>query len=157
MKLNLLLLPAVAGLSCVLAPSAKAALTLHYNFESLTDLNVDLTVNNEVAAGTDGTISNPGKVQLIQNNVITVGMTRYQLGKGLRFISADGDNAAAAGHVDTGLTADALGMANGTITNRQYTVMAWVNFGSQAGDNMLVGQLEGAGDAVFHLGSRDAA
>ena len=133
---------------------AEAALTLRYSFENVTDVTTDMVTN--LVPGTDGTIGTPDKVQLIQNTVITVGSSRYLLGKGLRFTSGEGDEVAAAGHVDTGLSPDALGMSNGSSTNRPYTAMAWVNFGSQINDNMVFGQNDGGGN-VLHLGGRGAA
>ena len=131
---------------------AEAALTLRYSFENVNDVTTDMVTN--LVTGTDGTIVMPAKVELVRNTVITVGTSRYLLGKGLRFTSADGDDRANAGHVDTGLTPDAVGMSNGSSTNRPYTAMAWVNFGSQVGDNMVFGQT--TGEAVLHLGGRDA-
>jgi Concanavalin A-like lectin/glucanases superfamily len=131
---------------------SEAALTLHYNFESIVDVTADPVVN--LVPGTDGVITNSGKVQLIENTIVTVGANRYILGKGLRFTSGDGDTLLA-GHVNTGLTPAALGMVNGTTTNRPYTAMAWVNFANQTQDNMVFGQNQADGN-IFHLGSRDA-
>ena len=135
---------------------AEAALTLRYSFENVTDVTVDTVTNLAPGAADVGTIGHPEKVQLIQNTVITVGSSRYLLGKGLRFTSADGDSGADAGHVDTGLTLDAFGMVNGSVTNRPYTAMAWINIGSQTGDNFVFGQPNGFGDNALHLGARDA-
>ena len=132
---------------------AEAALTLRYSFENVNNVTTDMVTN--LVAGTNGTIVNPDKVQLVQNTVITVGTSRYLLGKGLRFTSGEGEENAVPGHVDTGLTPDALGMSNGSSTNRPYTVMAWVNFGSQTADNMVFGQTDGGGN-VLHLGARGA-
>lgn len=147
----------VVLLACLSLPGlheAGAALTLRYDFESITDVNVDPVIN--LVPGTDGTIINSAKVQLVENTVVQVGSSRYLLGKGLRFTSADGDSGSVAGHVDTGLTPEALGMVNGTETNRPYTAMAWINIGSQIDDNMVFGQNEGQGDNVLHLGARGA-
>ncbi len=133
---------------------AEAALTLRYSFENVNDVTTDMVTN--LVPGTDGIIVSPEKVELVQNTVVTVGTSRYLLGKGLRFISGEAEEGAIAGHVDTGLSPEVLGMANGSSTNRPYTAMAWVNFASQTNDNMVFGQTDGGGN-VLHLGARGAA
>ncbi len=134
--------------------SASAALTLRYSFEGINPA-VDPTVTNLGAGATvNGTIVNPEKTELLSGTIVSVGASNYDLGTSLRFISADAEEGGA-GHIDSGLLPEDLGVTNGATWNRDYTMMAWVNFQSTIGDNMIFGQVSG-GDAL-HNGSRNGS
>ncbi len=126
-------------------------LTLHYNFEDLTGISEGDPVTNLGSSGVDGIITNQDKVALTTGHIVTVGATRYLLGKSLDFVSIDAEGASA-GHIDTGSLPEDLGMTNGATWNRDYTAMAWVNFRSTVGDNMVFGQVP---TEALHLGSRN--
>lgn len=137
---------------------ALADLTLYYNFEDLTSVgdeggDIGSEVINLGSTGVPGLIRNPSKVKL--NNgptIVTVDGVQYSLGKVLEFVSGESDTTSA-GHIDTGLPPEELGMTNGPAWNRDYTAMAWVNFRSTTGDNMVFGQT--AASDSLHLGSRN--
>ncbi len=142
-----LALVAAAGLLAGTS-STQAALLLHYDFESIDTVNA-IVPNEAPGATVDGTLVQPGKTTISSGNIIVVGPTKYSLGTTLQFTSADGDNAEAAGHVNTNFAASSLSLGPAL----EYTAMAWVKWGSTSGDNMIFGQPE-AGDAL-HLGSRN--
>lgn len=143
----------VLGITSLVLP-ALGDLTLHYNFESLTDpLNESDPVPNLGSAASEGSLVNVGKLSLNAGPVVVnVASTQYSLGKTLDFNSIDAETTSA-GHVDTLLDPDTLGMVNGPTWNRDYTAMAWVNFRSTTGDNMVFGQT--AAENSLHLGSRN--
>src|SRR5690606_12019662 len=65
-------------------------------------------------------------------------------------LSLDAEKGASATWVDTGISADALGL-HGSV---DYTVMAWINLASTGGDNMVFGQT-GPAEGWFHHGVRE--
>ncbi len=142
----------LAAAGCASISAASGAQTLRYNFESLSDLSMDPVANLAPGATQNGTLVNAGgKLSLQENQEVLVNSVRYLLGKSIAFGNADAEEGSA-GHINTGLNPSGWGMANSNTLNRSYTAMAWVNFGSTAGDNMVFGQLDG--DAL-HLGSRN--
>lgn len=138
------------------ASPTRASLNLHYSFEGVDPTTGTDVPNLAPGATVNGTLTNVEKIVASTGNIITVGPARYTLGTSLRFISGDPENGEA-GHVDTGFLPTDLGVTNENAWNRDYTMMAWVNFGSTTGDNMIFGQLNGASDNVLHNGSRNGS
>lgn len=132
--------------------AAHGEKTLHYTFENVNDVMTD-TVTNLGSVNTNGEFMNPEKLSITNGAVVTVNGTSYLLGKVLNLANADSETSSA-GHVDTGLPPADFGMTTEDgLWTRDYTAMAWVNFGSTTGDNMIFGQLSSQ-DSV-HLGSRN--
>lgn len=149
-----LLLPALTFIAASLQP-VSADLLLKYNFDAITD---GTTVPNTAAGATvNGTLNHPEQTQVLNGETVSVNGTAYLLGKSLKFTPGisdgvgsinDGTDGANAPNVDTGLVMSDLGIT----PTSDYTAMAWVNFGSQSGDNMIFGST--ASGAFLHLGSR---
>ena len=153
-KYPLLTLIVGAGVALGSAPAANAVLQLYYNFETGAATN-GATVDNLVT-GADGTLrfgTSGGSITYNQTGTITgIGSVAGPqiLGRTLTFApAADGNQNLEAPHIDTAFTLSALNITPGTA----YTAMAWVNFGSTTGDNMIFGQ--GFGGNSLHHGSRN--
>ena len=135
------------------AVKSSQAETLYYNFESLSaGPQVAGTVVDNLAAGPDGTLQLPqGSFNIIEDEVFTtpLGGNTVSLGKVAQFVpntdaEADGNN--------PNILTNGSVLSFGITGDSEYTAMAWVNFNSITGDNMIFGQT--AGDAL-HLGSRN--
>ena len=146
------------GLLALIAasPETRAALNIHYSFEGVDPASGTNVPNLAPGATVNGTLTNAEKLSTTSGSIVTVGLARYTLGTSLKFESGEAENGEA-GHVDTGFLPPDLGVTNDNAWNRDYTMMAWVNFGSSTGDNMIFGQLNGATDNVLHHGSRNGA
>ena len=134
--------------------SADAALLVYYNFNSLPSgaVTANIPVPNTGTLGGSGTLSKGTGTG--QANVVASGAGAGS-GKALQFIpAADGDQNGAAPHVSTLNTLASLGIT----PSMAYTVMAWANFASAAGDNMIFGQ-DGSvampGGQSLHHGTRN--
>jgi hypothetical protein len=133
---------------------ANAALTLKYTFNDVVGTTVPntaagATINGTLTAGT----SSGGLAPAIQAGPsVNVGGTLYPLGSVCNFNIAgynDGWTRNQAPFVNTNQAQSLWGISG----NTPYTVMAWVKFESQAGDNMLFGPYDDVN--ALHLGSRD--
>ncbi|MGI9242051.1 MAG: LamG-like jellyroll fold domain-containing protein [Verrucomicrobiales bacterium] len=142
------LFPVLAA-GCLLAsPPARAALLVHYTFDAATagDLADATTITNDGTSGADGTISLSGGVMTIEGP----GPGDAGLGNYLNIQPAsDADEGVTASHISSNTSVMELGLGG----DRDYTMMAWVRFDNQTGDNMVFG---GTSGNVLHLGSRAA-
>lgn len=143
-----------AGLSVGAMDSATAAQLIYYNFDTLPlgQLAANIPVPNSGTLGGNGTLTNGsgGGFASVVGSGAGIGS-----GNAVRFApAADGDANGAAPHIGTMNTLASLGLTSGTA----YTVMAWAQFDSAAGDNMIFGQ-DGAvalpGGESLHLGTRN--
>ncbi len=144
-QLSLVLLSAVCALAMV--PASRAALVIHYTFDgnTLGTLTGGTSIDNVV--GTDGTFTSgtSGGSGTIVASGVAFGGNAMRLTP-----NADGDNLTAAPFILTNFSAVGAGIT-GSVS---YTAMAWVNFSSGAGDNMIFGSTGNiAGDSLHH-GSR---
>jgi hypothetical protein len=157
MKKNTVLLPVALGAALVVLShqSARAQTpVLYYNFESnsLGALSTGAVIDNVV--GADGTFRNGtlgGTGTIFNGGAVTGG----NLGRALQFTPlADGNQNLEAPNINTNFTLSGIGITPSTA----YTAMAWLNFASTAGDNMIFGQ-DGAtalpGGESLHHGSRN--
>jgi hypothetical protein len=144
------------GVSLAVFHSASNAQTplLYYSFEgnSLGALTDNAAIDN-LRPGADGTFhagTLGGSATIFNGGVVSGG----NLGRSLQFSPAgDGNQNLEAPNIDTAFNVAALGITPST----PYTAMAWLNFASTAGDNMIFGQ-NGAvanGGQVLHNGSRN--
>ncbi|RYD35382.1 MAG: hypothetical protein EOP86_08620 [Verrucomicrobiaceae bacterium] len=145
-------IPAFACLAATLHTASSAQL-LKYTFDNITDTDVP---NTAPGATMNGTLSHPDQTQILSGETVAVNGTVYVLGKSLKFTPGvsdgvgainDGADGLNAPNVDTGLVMSEVGITPTT----DYTAMAWVNFSSQTGDNMIFGSSAGT---FLHLGSR---
>ncbi len=142
-----------AGLALTFLTSADAALLVYYNFNSLPAgaVGADVPVANLGTLGGTGTVSRGTGAGLA--NVVASG-AGLGAGNALQLIpAADGDQHAAAPHINTLNTLASLGIT----PSMAYTVMAWANFASATGDNMIFGQdgsLALPGGESLHHGTR---
>ncbi|MES2469062.1 MAG: LamG-like jellyroll fold domain-containing protein [Verrucomicrobiota bacterium] len=141
-----------AGMAFTALSSADAALLVYYNFDGLPSgaVGADVPVANLGTLGGNGTLTKATG----QANVVASG-AGLGSGNALQLIpAADGDQNAAAPHINTLNTLASLGIT----PSMAYTVMVWANFASAAGDNMILGQ-DGAlalpGGESLHLGTRN--
>jgi hypothetical protein len=147
---NLLVPPLAVGaaLAFFSVPS-EAALLLYYNFNDPNLTAVDGAIIDNLVGQTDGVLRTGttagGTISIVDGGTVLGG----NLGRSLSLTpAADGNQGFGAPHIDTNFTLAALGIS----TSAPYTTMAWVNFASVTGDNMIFGQ--GEGD-VLHLGTRN--
>ncbi len=153
MKLHPLVLAMAAAGFAATPQVSRAELLLYYNFESATATN-NSVIDNIIAGKPDGLLrfgAAGGTVAFTLGGTVSGG----NLGRTLQLTpAADGSGNLDAPNIDTAFTALAIGVTAGT----PYTAMAWVNFGSASGDNMIFGQngsVAANGGAVLHLGSRN--
>ena len=143
----------VAGMALTALTSADAALLVYYNFDSLPSgaVGADIPVANLGSVGGNGTVTRGTLTGLA--NVVASGAGAGS-GKALQFTPvADGNQNLEAPHIKTFNTLASLGIT----ASSAYTVMAWANFASAAGDNMIFGQDGGVatGGASLHHGTRN--
>ncbi len=145
-------LPVLTIVAATMQP-ASADLLLKYDFEGAADTTIP---NTAPGAAVNGTLNHADQTQVLSGETVTVNGVAYLLGKVLKFTPGisqgagtinDALNSTDAPHVDSGLLMSNLGVTATT----DYTAMAWVNFGSQTGDNMVFGSSAGT---FLHLGSR---
>ncbi len=149
---------ALSFLGAATSPRALAVETLRYTFEDLTTISDDGAVTNTAPGASQGGLlkNTTNKIALTSGQQVLINGLGYELGKSLKFTSADAENATTGGYVDTGrnpldwMIANASG-ANLQL-NRSYTIMAWVKFDNPNNDNMIIGQL-GINNSI-HLGTR---
>ncbi|MFT5407440.1 MAG: hypothetical protein ACI9NC_000145 [Verrucomicrobiales bacterium] len=122
---------------------SNAALLIHYTFDEtpVGALGDAATIANSGTSGIDGTASITGGSLTITSQTGGNYLSVMPTGDGLEGI--------AAAHISTGSSIGSLGIAG----DQNYTLMAWVRFNNQTGDNMIFGG--NAGD-VLHLGARNA-
>lgn len=142
-----------AGLAFGVSLPAKAALVTYYDFNAqpLGALAEGTTILNK-AGGANG-IFHVGSDVGGSGTVVT-STAGAGFGNAITFTpSTDVSANGGAPNIDTTLTAAALGVTPGTA----YTAMAWVNFASTAGDNMIFGQDNSvaANGSVLHHGTRN--
>jgi len=153
---------AVLGAVFAVVPSQSADAApipvVYYDFNSLPTGSVlnGTGVNNNGSGGIVGLI-NRGTDAGNQVNIVASGIPGGNGGKALQLTpNGDGLTNDQAGHINTNFTAAALNVTPSTT----YTAMAWVNFASQTGDNMIFGQngalANAGGGQVLHNGSRGA-
>lgn len=152
------LLSLLLGAGFAVSPEVGNAQTplLYYNFEGN---GVGALTNNAVIdnlrPGADGTFhagTLGGSATIFNGGAVSGG----NLGRSLQFTpNADGDQNLQAPNIDTGFTVAALGITPST----PYTAMAWLNFASVTGDNMIFGEdgvvANAGGGQVLHNGSRN--
>ena len=125
-------------------------LLIHYTFdtEPVGALSNGATVANSGSSGTDGAAGVPGGSLTVIDDINRVKGDKGALGNYLVVQpSSDADSGTNATHISTGSSLDDLGFSG----DAPYTMMAWVRFDNQIGDNMVFG---GDTGAVLQLGSR---
>ncbi len=146
-----------AGMALTAVTSADAALLVYYNFNSLPSgaVGADVPVANLGTFGPSGIVSKgtgAGSATVVASGA---GVGGVGGGQALQLTpAADGDQNLAAPHIKAISTLSSLGITPSTA----YTVMAWANFASAAGDNMIFGQdgsVAGNGGASLHNGTRN--
>jgi hypothetical protein len=150
------LIALLIGSGFVLAPTlTRAELLLYYSFDNFGNGPVanNTTIDNIVAGKPDGTFRSGtlgGSANFVAGGTVAGG----NLGRSLQLTPlADGNQNLEAPNIDTAFTAIQLSIT----PSSAYTAMAWVNFASQSGDNMIFGQNGGVanGGRVLHHGSRN--
>ncbi len=133
---------------------ASAAQLIYYNFDSLPlgQIGANISVPNSGTLGGNGTLTNGSGGGFA--SVVASGAGAGS-GRAVRFApAADGDQNGVAPHIGTLSTLSSLSITAGTA----YTVMAWAQFDSAVGDNMIFGQ-DGAaalpGGQSLHHGTRN--
>src|SRR5688572_21024909 len=115
-------------------PSAPAVLVIHYSFDGNTPGALAGGTGIDNLAGADGTFTSG--LAGGSGTIVASGVSGGFGGNALQLApNADGDEVGNAPHILTGFTAAGAGITGST----QYTAMAWVNFSSAAGDNMIFG------------------
>jgi hypothetical protein len=151
---NVILAFAIAALIIPSATAKAQTPVLYYNFDAnaLGALSTGAVIDNVV--GTDGTFRNGtlGGTGTIFNGGVVAG---GNLGRALQFTPfADGNQNLEAPNINTNFTLSSIGIT----PSSPYTAMAWLNFASIAGDNMIFGE-DGAtalpGGESLHHGSRN--
>jgi hypothetical protein len=150
------LLALILGTGLVAAPQfSRAELLLYYSFDNfgVGPATNNAVIDNIIAGKPDGTLrfgTSGGAVNFVAGGTVAGG----NLGRSLQLTpAADGNQNLEAPNIDTAFTAIQLSIT----PSSAYTAMAWVNFASQAGDNMIFGQngTVAAGGRVLHHGSRN--
>jgi hypothetical protein len=150
------LIALLAGSGILLLPQlSRGELLLYYGFDNfgVGPATNNATIDNLVAGRPDGTLrfgTSGGSVNFVAGGTVAGG----NLGRSLQLNpAADANQNLEAPHIDTAFSAVQLSITPSTA----YTIMAWVNFASTVGDNMIFGQNGGvaAGGQVLHNGSRN--
>lgn len=138
-----------AGITSVMAPASSAALLLYYSFDNDPALSAGSSINNLVGA-VDGTFQEGSSVDSFSSLVAST-LPGGNGGIAVNFAPISGAlNANNTDFINSNFLSGSLGVAPGTA----YTAMAWVQFRSISGDNIIFGTLGPNDNPTLHLGSR---